>query len=219
MFKKYQKFIMYIGLFLLLLLFVFALTTRIHVKENLNYHTKNHVALYLYQYNELPPNYVLKSEVIDDSVQPENGLYIGGDVHYYRGEITKYTINMSLRECDISYNPNESNRGLERLVYTSDCTEIFYTSDHYTSFSRVTMWSINSFSNISWILFIILLIFEVAISIYICNGKNEEKANYLVNLREVSKHIGIIIFTIIVIPFNVIYLVINEIIESIKRNQ
>lgn len=204
--KKHHKAIMYIGISLLVIFLILAVSTRVYVSKNSSYSNKNQVALYLYKYNELPINYITKNQVVNPGIQPDDGLYIGGDIHEYCGEIVKYTVNVSLRECDLSYNTNTTARGTNRLVYTTDYSEIFYTSDHYQSFTKITRWSINGFSNVSWILFIVIFTSGNAVSIYLYDKKKDNFPEYISNLQEVSQSIGMVMFIIIVTP---IYIIIN----------
>ena len=104
-----------------------------------SYTTKEDVALYIHTYGCLPKNFITKDEAKAlgwDSragnlwdVAP--GMSIGGDrFGNYEGLLP----DGSYRECDVNY--SGGHRGGERLVF-SDTGEIYYTADHYESFTQL----------------------------------------------------------------------------------
>lgn len=106
--------------------------------ENGSYSSKEDVALYLHTYGHLPGNFITKKEA-QALGWPGGGLEayapgkcIGGD-HFgnYEGKLPdgKY------HECDID-TLGESSRGAKRIIY-SDSGEIYYTEDHYESFTQL----------------------------------------------------------------------------------
>ena len=109
------------------------------LKEDESYTSKEDVALYLWVYGCLPKNFMTKKEAQDlgwsggslESYAP--GCCIGGDSFgNYEGllpEGPKYT------ECDIDTMGAKS-RGAKRIVFSSD-GYIYYTDDHYESFTVV----------------------------------------------------------------------------------
>ena len=109
------------------------------------YTSKNEVAKYICENGRLPSNYVNKSEGIRLYEQKTGrnftkwnfnplttlGVMIGGDYFENReGLLPQGT----WYEADVDY--FASNRGTNRLVYSSGCN-IYYTSNHYKSFSKV----------------------------------------------------------------------------------
>ncbi|MCR5295644.1 MAG: ribonuclease [Lachnospiraceae bacterium] len=100
-----------------------------------NYTTKEDVALYLYQYGELPQNFMTKKEAkklgwsgggLDDYAY---GMCIGGDrFGNYEGNLP----DGNYRECDID-TLHAKKRGAKRIVFSDD-GRIYYTEDHYESF-------------------------------------------------------------------------------------
>lgn len=103
------------------------------------YTTKEDVALYLHQYGRLPGNFITKKEAqalgwSGGSLEPyAPGKCIGGS-HFgnYEGllpeaEGRRYT------ECDIDTLGADS-RGAKRIVFSNDGL-IYYTDDHYASFT------------------------------------------------------------------------------------
>lgn len=109
------------------------------------YTSKNEVAKYICENGSLPSNYVSKSEGkrLYEQKTGRNftkwnfnplttlGVMIGGDYFENREGLlppgTWY-------EADVDYFAN--NRGTNRLVYSSGCN-IYYTGNHYKSFSKV----------------------------------------------------------------------------------
>ena len=106
--------------------------------EDGTYTSKDEVALYLYTYHHLPPNYITKKEArklgweggpLQDFAP---GKSIGGD-HFgnYEGVLPE---DAEYHECDID--TNGGSRGAKRLVW-SDNWNIYYTDDHYGHFTQL----------------------------------------------------------------------------------
>lgn len=102
-----------------------------------SYTSKEEVALYLHLYEELPPNFITKSEAKKlgwvsnkgnlDKVAP--GMSIGGDKFgNYEGVLPD---GKKYRECDID--SDGGYRNSKRIVYSNDGC-IYYTEDHYKTF-------------------------------------------------------------------------------------
>ena len=113
--------------------------------SGVQYTTKNEVAKYICENGSLPSNYVSKSEGKKLYKQKTGrnftkwnfnplttlGVMIGGDYFENReGLLPQGT----WYEADVDYFAN--NRGTNRLVYSSGCN-IYYTGNHYKSFSKV----------------------------------------------------------------------------------
>lgn len=102
-----------------------------------SYTSKEDVALYLWTYKRLPKNFLTKSEARalgweGGSVEAfAPGCAIGGDSF---GNFEELLPGGKYRECDIGTVGKDS-RGACRLVYTEDCSRIYYTDDHYESFT------------------------------------------------------------------------------------
>ncbi len=100
------------------------------------YTSKEDVALYLYQYGELPQNFMTKKEArrlgwsgggLDDYAY---GYCIGGDRYgNYEGNLP----DGNYHECDID-TLHKKKRGAKRIVYSDD-GRIYYTDDHYATFT------------------------------------------------------------------------------------
>lgn len=102
------------------------------------YTTADDVALYIYLYDDLPDNFMTKSEARElgwtggglEDYAP--GMCIGGDYFgNYEGLLPKEK-GRTYTECDIN-TLGEDSRGAERIVFSNDGL-IFYTDDHYESF-------------------------------------------------------------------------------------
>ena len=108
------------------------------IDEYGTYDQKDDVALYIHVYGRLPDNYITKKQAEKlgwhggsvEQVAP--GKCIGGG-HYgnYEGLLPKG----NYKECDIG-TLGKSKRGAKRIIY-SDEGDIYYTSDHYKSFTKL----------------------------------------------------------------------------------
>lgn len=104
-----------------------------------DYSTPEEVALYLHLYRELPPNFLTKREAQDLGWDNREGNLwdvapgksIGGDYFGNREEILP---DADYHECDVNYEGGY--RDAERLVWSEDGA-IYYTSDHYESFTQL----------------------------------------------------------------------------------
>ena len=114
-------------------------TSGIKVEKDGTYTSKEEVAAYLYEYGELPSNFITKKEAKKlgwvsnegnlGEVAP--GKSIGGDYFgNYEGLLPEKK-GRDYYECDI--NTDGSYRGAERIVFSNDGL-IYYTGDHYDSF-------------------------------------------------------------------------------------
>ena len=98
------------------------------------YDSKDEVAEYLYEYGELPGNYMTKDQARQMGWEGGSleryapGKCIGGD-HY--GNYERNLPDGDYHECDIDTLGKKS-RGPKRLVYSDE--EIYYTGDHYSTF-------------------------------------------------------------------------------------
>lgn len=105
---------------------------------NGTYTTAEDVAAYLWEFGELPGNFITKSEARDlgweggglEEYAP--GCCIGGDKFGNYEGLLPEADGRRYYECDIN-TLGEDSRGPERIVYSSDGL-IYYTPDHYESF-------------------------------------------------------------------------------------
>ena len=109
------------------------------IDENGSYTTRDDVALYIYTYGKLPQNFITKKEAQSlgwsgGSLEPyAPGKCIGG-THFgnYEGKLPEKE-GRSYTECDIDA-LGQSSRGAKRVVFSNDGL-IYYTEDHYSSFT------------------------------------------------------------------------------------
>ena len=114
---------------------------KITVYEDRTYSSKDKVALYIHAFGHLPDNYLTKDEAEAlgwtggslDKVAP--GKSIGGDVFGNREGKLPAKRGRTWYECDIG-TQGKSSRGEKRIVFSSDGL-IYYTSDHYESFTQL----------------------------------------------------------------------------------
>lgn len=103
------------------------------------YYSKDDVALYIHTYGKLPSNFITKSEAEGlgwegGSVERYlEGAAIGGDRFSNREGLLPKADGRVYYECDID-TLGENSRGAKRIVFSSDGL-IYYTSDHYESFT------------------------------------------------------------------------------------
>ena len=106
------------------------------------YTTPEDVAEYLHTYEELPPNFLTKQEARDlgwDSSagnlwEVADGMSIGGDRFGNREGLLPNAQGRTWYECDVNYAGGY--RGSERVLWSNDGL-IYYTDDHYSSFTRL----------------------------------------------------------------------------------
>ncbi len=111
----------------------------ITVEEDGQYDTKDEVALYIHLFGKLPDNYMTKSDARQHGwksgplckILP--GMCIGGDIFQNRENRLPKKSGRIYYECDIGTLSSNS-RGAKRIVYSSDGL-VYYTSDHYDSFT------------------------------------------------------------------------------------
>ena len=98
------------------------------IREDGSYTSRDEVALYLHTYGKLPKNFILKKEA------EEQGFRFGeGDFGDYDGKLPDKS-GRRYYECDIDYTGGR--RNAKRLVYSNDGL-IFYTEDHYKTFTQL----------------------------------------------------------------------------------
>ena len=107
------------------------------IAEDGSYTTKEDVALYIHTYGKLPQNFITKKQARElgwggGSLEPyAPGMCIGGDrFGNYEGLLPE---GHSYTECDVN-TLGASSRGAERIIFSSDGL-IYYTGDHYASFT------------------------------------------------------------------------------------
>lgn len=105
------------------------------------YYSKEAVSRYLHEYGKLPANFITKAEAQKlgwdgGSVeQYKPGYAIGGDVFGNREGLLPKAEGRKYYECDIDTNGGKE-RGAKRIVFSNDGL-IFYTDDHYATFTQL----------------------------------------------------------------------------------
>ncbi|MDE7242603.1 MAG: ribonuclease [Oscillospiraceae bacterium] len=116
-----------------------ALPDEAALDEEGTYNSKEDVSLYLHLYEHLPSNYLTKSEARElgwtgGSVEKyAPGCAIGGDRFGNREGLLPEEPGRQYYECDID-TAGESSRGAKRIIFSDDGL-IYYTEDHYESFT------------------------------------------------------------------------------------
>ena len=116
--------------------------TEVLIDENGTYTDPYLVAEYIHKYNKLPSNYITKNEARELGWESEKGnlwevtdeMSIGGDIFGNREGLLPKKDGRIYYECDVNYKGGF--RGAERIVYSNDGL-IFYTNDHYESFTHI----------------------------------------------------------------------------------
>ena len=111
-----------------------------NITENGHYNSKEDVAAYIHKFHKLPSNYITKKEAKSlgwsggslSKIAP--GKSIGGDVFTNRQKILPE--GHRYIECDIDTDGKDT-RGNERIVYSADDFKIYYTDDHYSTFTEI----------------------------------------------------------------------------------
>ncbi|WP_406534472.1 ribonuclease domain-containing protein [Methanobrevibacter sp.] len=112
----------------------------VDVVEDGEYCTVDEVAAYIKEFHKLPSNYITKKEAQSlgwhggplKNYAP--GKSIGGDKFTNRQHILPDSDSKYI-ECDI--NANGTSRGAERIVYNTGDFKVYYTNDHYNTFTEV----------------------------------------------------------------------------------
>lgn len=115
--------------------------TTASIDEDGVYTTKEDVALYIHTYGCLPRNFMTKSEARElgweggglEDYAP--GMCIGGDRFGNYEGLLPDAPGRTWTECDID-TLGRSSRGAKRIVFSNDGL-IYYTDDHYESFTQL----------------------------------------------------------------------------------
>ena len=201
---KYRV-IFYICILLTVACLVAGLCTLNVVKQGSWYRSKEYVALYIYKYHELPPNFITKSEA--DNLNDYAKMYynMGGDTFYNREGHIDNPNKITLIECDI-YGKNNSitRRGTERLVYFADGSLVLYTADHYETFTPITMWDINGVSYVLFGAAGALVLLQLLIATFATVFKRKSKVN---GFEQWIVSLEVIVVMVLVVAFSPILLV------------
>lgn len=117
-------------------------SAEVSVEEDGSYDSAEDVTAYLIAYGHLPDNYMTKEEARDNGweggalSQVIPGMSIGGDEFGNYEGILPEVDGRTYYECDID-TEGESSRGAKRLIYSDPDLNIYYTEDHYETFSHL----------------------------------------------------------------------------------
>ena len=112
----------------------------VDVVEDGEYCTVDEVAAYIKEFHKLPSNYITKKEAQSlgwhggPLKKYAPGKSIGGDKFTNRQHILPDS-DYKYIECDI--NANGTSRGAERIVYNTGDFKVYYTNNHYNTFTEV----------------------------------------------------------------------------------
>ena len=118
----------------------FGDSSDVDVVEDGEYCTVDEVAAYIKEFHKLPSNYITKKEAQalgwhgGPLSKYAPGKSIGGDTFTNRQHILPDSDDKYI-ECDI--NANGTSRGAERIVYNTGNFKVYYTDDHYNTFTEV----------------------------------------------------------------------------------
>ena len=112
------------------------------IDEDGTYTDPYQVAEFIQTYNKLPPNFITKKAASELGWESEKGnlwevtdkMSIGGDKFGNREGLLPKKEDRIYYECDVNYEGGY--RGAERIVFSNDGL-IFYTDDHYESFTQL----------------------------------------------------------------------------------
>ena len=110
-----------------------------YLDKNGSYTSKEDVTNYLIQCRQLPTNFITKKEAkklgwSGGSLEPyAPGKCIGGDYFGNYEQLLPVVSGRTYHECDID-TLNAKNRGAKRIIYSDD-GQIYYTDDHYETFT------------------------------------------------------------------------------------
>ena len=139
---------------IMFILLILPISTKRDVSINGEYRSKDSVSLYLMKYHELPKNYITEygRKKSSNATSDTQDLIIGGDTHWNDGKLKSFGISndATLKECDIYFEGYSNGisqapvRGELRLVYTANTkhVRVFYTTDHYDTFTEITRYDI-----------------------------------------------------------------------------
>lgn len=114
--------------------------SNVSVVESGEYVSVYEVASYIKQFHKLPSNYITKKEAQSYGwsggplKKYAPGKSIGGDVFTNRQGLLPHSEKKYI-ECDID--ANGTSRGPKRIVYSTENFKVYYTDDHYNTFTEI----------------------------------------------------------------------------------
>lgn len=131
---KIRRIARYGTIFSILLLLIFTFVTDVNVRDNREYSDWDHVALYIIEFNDLPENYVPKSQGVSSD---EYDVTVFAVYDNTRVPV-KLPVGYTYTEAYINATKNDIGR--ERFVFSDE--QLFYTDDHYDSFEEVNRFDV-----------------------------------------------------------------------------
>lgn len=112
------------------------------INEDGIYQDKDSVAKYIKKFNKLPKNYITKKEAMKLGWNAREGnlwkvtnkMSIGGDYFSNAEGLLPKIKGVKYYECDIDYNGGA--RNAKRIIF-SNKGKVYYTSDHYKTFTEI----------------------------------------------------------------------------------
>lgn len=134
----------------LITLLMLSLATDVNVKEDKQYKDWDHVALYILMFNDLPSNYVPKSQGVSADEYDVTVYAV------YDNTRTPIKLPEGYEYTEVYINATKEDVGLERFVFSD--VQLFYTADHYNIFEEVHRFDILGshymFSMIFWVVLV-----------------------------------------------------------------
>lgn len=219
--RKYSKTnkaltLMCVSLFLVIVLGVLSLCFLTNVKQGNSYYTKQEVAQYVYKFKTLPKNFLTKNEMKDKTFDEAAELNVGGDTFYNKENLIDNPNNLPMAECDIyDAEHNAKNRGAQRMVFFTDGSKVFYTSDHYETFVYMSSWEINKLSYIFAGAAAVSLVVYLATLCFVAKVKKDGKAHV-----ELSFEIDVVATLLVALsPLALVLWVIYAIDDKVKEKR
>jgi hypothetical protein len=110
------------------------LVSDVNVKENKEYSDWDHVALYIIEFNNLPDNYVPKSQGVSADEYDITVFAV------YDNTITPVKLPVGYTYTEAYINATKDDIGEERFVFSDE--QLFYTDNHYDTFEEVNRFDI-----------------------------------------------------------------------------
>ena len=121
--QKVRQRLRYLYLIVLLLLWIATIGSDVNVSEGKEYTDFDHVALYILEYNDVPDNYI-------------TGLTLRTPYRYGAFLNVEEKLPLGVEYTEVYINATSDDYGAERFVFSDD--GLFYTLNHYDSFSEIT---------------------------------------------------------------------------------
>jgi len=153
--EKIRRTVRYTTIILLIVLFILMIGSDVNVNENREYSDWDHVALYIIEFNDLPNNYVPKSQGVSADEYDITVFAI------YDNTRTPVKLPVGYTYTEAYINSTKDDIGKERFVFSDE--QLFYTDDHYDTFEEVDRFDILGLHYITLTLFWIVILGSSAV--------------------------------------------------------